>query len=87
MAEGVTILAESACVTLAPPSLQIRGIRAKKLRYEDLVSSLAFLHCNGIVQTPVPKYRSETQTIEMVTYVKSGKPECDVCTCVHVYVC
>lgn len=49
-------------------TIQIYGMRSKKLRYEDLVSSLAFQHCKGIVQIPVPKYKSKTQTIEMVKY-------------------
>ena len=50
---------------------QIYGLKAKKLRYEDLVSSLAFQHCNGIVQIPVPKYKKSTQTIEVVSLVST----------------
>lgn len=45
---------------------QIHGIKAKKLQYEDLASSFAFQHCNGIVQIPTPKYKETTQTIEVV---------------------
>lgn len=48
---------------------QIHGIRAKKLRYEDLVSSLAFQHCNGTVTIPAPKYKKSTQTIEVVCHI------------------
>lgn len=48
------------------PLLQINGLKVKKVLYEDLINSLAFHHCNGTVQIPVPKYKSETQAIEMV---------------------
>lgn len=50
--------------------VQIYGMKAKKLRYEDLVASVAFKHCNGIVQIPAPKYKKGTEVIEMVRVVR-----------------
>lgn len=56
-----------------PLGLQINGLEAKKLCYKDLVNSLAFHHCNGTVQIPVPKYKSEIQAIEVVSsYILHG---------------
>ena len=43
------------------------GLRGKKLMFEDLVRSLAFRHCNGIVQIPLPPKHKRTEKIEMLS--------------------
>ena len=54
--------------------LVAHGLKENKLMFEDLVRSLAFKHCNGIVQIPLPPKHKRTEKVEMVR----------VCVCVTV---
>ncbi len=47
--------------------LEVYGLRAKKLTFENLVKSLAFKHCNGMVQLPLRPKHKRTGKIEMVS--------------------
>ena len=50
--------------------LEVHGLKANKLTYNDLIGSLAFKHCNGRVQLPRPSKSTPTGSVEMVrTYV------------------
>ena len=42
------------------------GLKGRKLMFEDLVRSLAFRHCNGIVRVPLPPKHKRTDKVEMV---------------------
>ena len=46
--------------------LEVHGLRANKLMFQDLVHSLAFRHCNGQVKMPRPSKPASNGTIEMV---------------------
>ncbi len=43
------------------------GLKAKKLLFDNLVQSLAFKHCNGMVQIPLPPKHKRTGKVEMVS--------------------
>lgn len=47
--------------------LEVHGLRAKKLTFENLVESLAFKHCNGMVQLPLLPKHKRTGKVEMVS--------------------
>ncbi len=47
--------------------LEVYGLKAKKLMFDHLVQSLAFKHCNGIVQIPLPPKHKRTGKVEMVS--------------------
>ncbi len=51
--------------------IQMNGLKAKKLLYTDLVYSLAFHHCNGTMQIPVPRLKHEIKAVEMVNETRS----------------
>ena len=46
--------------------LEVHGLKANKLTFQDLVGSLAFRHCNGRVQMPCPSKSCSTGSVEMV---------------------
>lgn len=46
--------------------LEVHGLKANKLMFQDLVGSLAFRHCNGCVQMPHPSKSSPSGCVEMV---------------------
>ena len=47
--------------------LEVHGLRANKLMFQDLVGSLAFRHCKGRVQLPRPSRPTSSGTIEMAS--------------------
>ncbi len=47
--------------------LEVYGLKAKKLTFDNLVESLAFKHCNGMVQLPLPPKHKRTGKVELAS--------------------